>query len=696
MIPPKILKAGMSMLLFILVVPLAFAQTQIFGNALLTYTINTVILFAILYIIQGYILPKEKNEGKTKVFGGLATLALSAILAWNFIGGEGMIWEIGYFANFFQAQFLVNTLFISIAGYFGVTLLTKNKSSSYGAQEKIGILLPIILLASLIASRMSYYFWEAGTGQAMIQYLFGPTGILTMNDNRVFLFITGVALFSWLFNYFKISPEGAGGGNRLNYVMATIISASLASKESVMELSTMIWIGEAIAFLIIGSNLGKQFGKWGWVLGFGLVTYISYAAFGEDSLLSFFWSGFDIGVGNTFITIGIIFLIGILFVVFRSFRGGARGAGSAAKRGGKHLLNKILGGLRRGGDALSGIGKLANRTPVKGQLPEMVREVPVETMALYNYVSRLHTLKGKRVVLDRLYHDVRNNYIPNPNLDTREKLWKALLKNKTGDGKDLGWAEINTRIVWGIFQGLKNDLQYTSGAGNVLKYAGKPPTETGDWADHLWVSQGHASKAKSATEKFKIYREGGEDGSPSLFESIGRHNRMYGRYLEASQVFQIAEKHPLKPVQNVTNYQEEIHKLVKEWDRFFIDLQTGKYHPLSRSYADYDSQIRARNYNFSNIGYTAPDVSRPAFDQEALKDPGFFDYEGNEGNSPYPTLSTRGLSLFISNIISSDVGGGEEHLQILREIIGDIGKTDHYTTFDSLRGIGTTNEKKPE
>lgn len=679
--------------LFLLVAPIAFAQTQIFGNPLLTYTANTVILFAVLYLIQGFFLASERSQGKNKVFGGLVALALAAILSWYLVGGQGMIWETGYFANFFNPQFVVNTVFISILGYVGVRLLTKDQFSGYNAQEKTGVLIPIILLAGLIASRMSYYFWQAGTGQAIVQYLFGPTGILTVNDNRVFIFISGVVLFSWLFSYFRISPETSGGGNRLNYVMATIIAASLASKESVMELSTMIWIGEAIAFLVIGSNLGKQFGRWGWALAFGLVTYISYAAFGDDSFLSFFWSGFDIGTGNFILVIGLLIVLGILFVVFRSFRGGARGAGNFAKQGGKHLLNKILGGLRRGGPALSGIGKFFNRTPLKGQLPEMVREIPVEIMTLYNYISRLHTLKGKRMALDQIYQDIRNNAIANPNWNSREKLWKALVQNKTGDGKDLGWAEINSRIVWGIFQGLRNDLQYTPGAGNILKYGGKPPGESGEWADHLWISQGHQDRAKNANDKLRIYRENKEDGSPGIFESIGRHNLMYGRYLEASQLFNIT-KNPLKSVSQVANFQAEIHELIKEWDRFFIDLQTGKYHPFSRSFVDYESLIRERNYNFNNVGHTTPDISRPAFDVEALKDPGFFHYEGKEKASPYPTLSTRGLSLFIANIVSSDVGGDDQHLQILNEIIGDMGKTDQSATFSTLKGISKSNEAR--
>jgi hypothetical protein len=103
-------------------------------------------------------------------------------------------------------------------------------------------------------------------------------------------------------------------------------------------------------------------------------------------------------------------------------------------------------------------------------------------------------------------------------------------------------------------------------------------------------------------------------------------------------------------------------KILKEWDFLIEDLRFGTYHPYSRSDIDYTNIInKERSLNFEKVGRTKPSKigNYAAFDLEALKASGNWKYWGRrnywddypEYKNPYPTLSTIGLSRFITDIV---------------------------------------------
>ncbi len=102
-------------------------------------------------------------------------------------------------------------------------------------------------------------------------------------------------------------------------------------------------------------------------------------------------------------------------------------------------------------------------------------------------------------------------------------------------------------------------------------------------------------------------------------------------------------------------------KMLAEWDFFIEDLRLGTFHPFSRSHIDYTKIVNERSLNFDNAGRTKPDRRQnyAAFDLEALKISGKWVYWGRrnywdtlpELKNPYPTLSTIGLSRFITEIV---------------------------------------------
>ena len=99
-----------------------------------------------------------------------------------------------------------------------------------------------------------------------------------------------------------------------------------------------------------------------------------------------------------------------------------------------------------------------------------------------------------------------------------------------------------------------------------------------------------------------------------------------------------------------------------EWDFLLEDLRFGTFHPFSRSHIDYTKIINEqRSLDFTNVGRTRPDrrQNSAAFDLDALKISGKWVYWGRrnywdalpEQKNPYPTLSTIGISRFITDIV---------------------------------------------
>ena len=119
-------------------------------------------------------------------------------------------------------------------------------------------------------------------------------------------------------------------------------------------------------------------------------------------------------------------------------------------------------------------------------------------------------------------------------------------------------------------------------------------------------------------------------------------------------------------------------KMENEWDFFLKDLRYGFHHPRSRSYQDYDPIISTyKGLNIQTVSNrTAPSeaTNSIAFDHEALRFPGLWVYWGKRNywdtqpanENPYPTLSTVGLSSFLTSIIKMRQSEAEIHQRFLK------------------------------
>ncbi len=143
-----------------------------------------------------------------------------------------------------------------------------------------------------------------------------------------------------------------------------------------------------------------------------------------------------------------------------------------------------------------------------------------------------------------------------------------------------------------------------------------------------------------------------------------------------------------------------IPKILSEWDFLLEDLRFGTFHPFSRSHIDYTTIIdQQKSLNFNGIGKTKPDREQghAAFDLEALKISGKFVYWGRrnywdttpELKNYYPTISTIGLSRFITSVVRLRVQNNELENRYLSYWVWDTSRMDE--PFTSV--LGKESEK---
>jgi len=111
-----------------------------------------------------------------------------------------------------------------------------------------------------------------------------------------------------------------------------------------------------------------------------------------------------------------------------------------------------------------------------------------------------------------------------------------------------------------------------------------------------------------------------------------------------------------------------LNSQVTAWEYFIRDIRTGMFHPKSRTLQDYAQKHARREPYRTDVvqSFGAPtEGGNPAFDMEALKDPGGFKYWGLKNANtisedqmknaspinPYPTLSIQGLSSYIGDYL---------------------------------------------
>ncbi len=153
------------------------------------------------------------------------------------------------------------------------------------------------------------------------------------------------------------------------------------------------------------------------------------------------------------------------------------------------------------------------------------------------------------------------------------------------------------------------------------------------------------------------------------------------------------EDFPSKSDSPISNWKWIYENIYKDWDYFIKDLRFGLHHPSSRSDIDYKAIINRRNLNFNNITRTPPNFpAAGAFDLEALAFSGKWLYWGRKNywdsdvvtnpSNPYPTISTVGLSRFLTDVIRMKAGTNETTRQFLGHWVWDsAGEDDVFTTL---------------
>lgn len=220
------------------------------------FVVNALIIFAILFVVQAALITEK--IGKEKGVAWVLALAIALVASW-FISSSGFIWQHPKLAPLFNLKVVVNTLVITLGVYVLLGLHPKFKMPD-STPGKIGMGILIGLIALMVALKIGdAYIWNVESIRAFIAYLFGPQGILTLNQYRVAVFITSSAIFAWLFAFLGVSKEQPA----INYILAIILGASLASGPDPVTMEGIVTFGHIVGTIVLGKNLADQVsGKW--------------------------------------------------------------------------------------------------------------------------------------------------------------------------------------------------------------------------------------------------------------------------------------------------------------------------------------------------------------------------------------------------------------------------------------------------
>jgi hypothetical protein len=444
--------------LFLLVLlPIVNAQALGFVNTRIEFIlVNTIVIALILFIIQAILLNKMPAEQKGIIW--VLILLISVVIA--YFNRTRFIWQIiDPDGKFLTLRVIVNAVILAAFFYFLLQFAGEGLKSGAG---KTGAIILILIFSTIISAKVTFddagnerFIWQTDTIKEFGTYLFGPEGILTMNDNRFFVFISASLLFSWLFTMF-ITPEG-GVGSKLNYALAILISANMASGPDPVSGTTLIWIGEVITGIAIFRGLQKSVGAertgLAMVLAAGLTHYVAYIAFGERAI----FGGFPVNVltGN-FGFLGAlgwfgggIILLGILFTFM------AKGESEFKKRlkeGGGRVMNIAFTGALRKLNQIQSLWHFRNRLP----LIHLFRENVYLFQILTNYAKRAeitHTywkdVKDKKQFSGEIL-DTLKKYEDLDILEHELRIYRSGVTE--GDGDDLritfhGWNISNLELV---------------------------------------------------------------------------------------------------------------------------------------------------------------------------------------------------------------------------------------------------------
>lgn len=259
-------------LVAIISLPLAHA-IPFQGTKIWFLLINTAVIGIILFLLQSLLLPDKPGKEKTVIW--IIILVASFLIAFLY-GQTGLIWNVGPFAQFFSRHKLVNSLIISSVLYF-ILVMSPIGVKLQSKPGQIGAGLLIFIFSSVWAVNIGdKWIWSEPAVKQLIGLLFNKQNGILNPQGGLFVFIGSFVLLSFFFNGFLLKG-GVGGKNTLNYLLALVLSISMASQGA--KLGAVIQMGEILLVIMFAQALeGTVTNKSGrWILAIVLVSWFSAA-----------------------------------------------------------------------------------------------------------------------------------------------------------------------------------------------------------------------------------------------------------------------------------------------------------------------------------------------------------------------------------------------------------------------------------
>lgn len=466
-------------LVLLISIPSAYAQT-LGGKNIFFIIINALIFGIILFLLQSFLLPNKPDKEKTAMW--FVIIIASLLLAW-FFGSSGYLWQ-GPLAILFNLKILVNSILIAAFLYFLLGILKIPQLGSPEGKTGYGILLFVVSVIFAVKIG-NVWIWSQPTISALIKFFFGPEGILTLNKNRLFIFLITGTVLATFFNYVGLGKENA----KINYLLAFIFAASLASGPDPLTFAGVKRLVLVVGTWVLGGNLSDKFtGKAkviGYVIAFFLMLWAVSAVetvitpegrteVAEKGWISGFFGILWNNKGWMFL---FVFLIIMTLIIWR-------GESRILKEGTTRVWAKILQRLRQNRKVAKVIGNyLGIRDPtLENEVPFMLKDLRVELYTLMNFLLRHEIYKAKARTAHKLFEDLGNtekgrekvlaNRLPTPeaiNKNIKKYLeggeirknpdgtWTAELDKETGSA-DIGFARTYF-LVFKAMEKLKEQLE---------------------------------------------------------------------------------------------------------------------------------------------------------------------------------------------------------------------------------------------
>ena len=772
-----------------LALPAASAQGfSMFGYGVANikfFLVNAAVIFFVLFILQAFLVPGKEGKEKTSMW---VIMLVAALLISYLYGGNGYIWETGFIGQFFATYVwyivLGNAAIIALVLYFVLGLIKIKVESPEG---KIGYGLLLFVISSIFAVKLgNQWVWSQPTVATLIDYFFGQYGILTTNQNRIFIFIGTSVLFAVFFDYIGLGKEN----RKLNYMLAVIFAANLVSGPNPYTYSDIKPMVLIIGTWILGGNLSDKFtGKWkigGYAIAFLLMMWAvssvetavtpegkAAVATNGGGVTGWIWGFFSM----LFSSKGIWILAAIvLFLIFAI----SQGENKALIRDIRERYSRMIWTkLKESAD--SGLlrwipfigGGWHKRETEKGMIPKIIRENIDIFHALMGYMKRIFIFlsKWKQVrdasaAITAAYSGL-GSYKNEPVLINQIKAFRTggEIYNLDSKGDKIESNEIQGGLFGSYEELIKlinatmeiTSQQLTDAAQGKIT-AGAVATKRAEYlkslATQISVSTGHIKiyleELKDRVERYgnnhiikawmylvldQVNPSGNKWPHSYFFVPKGtviiNENEkkeyptedeltevdMFGQLMEDifDNMDQFAgpkdpdgkvcpgyDKKPYRKPRKVKDTRKIMahpdpylvtKSVDNEWMGFMKDLTYGDYHPYSRSWPDYekflneDDRLKFNDDELVKGNAHLPskkDATNPAFDREALKNPGQFIYWGRrrynddltgiEEKNPYPTLTAYGMTMYLLELTEKDLTDKAEAHKYLSLFLGHSGE----------------------